>query len=396
MVRKDCEPDRQRGMENQSPARLTMVVLAMFWSIGVSTECARAGTIRLWPTAVVIQETIRLNELCAFRGFSTEEERLVSDLTVGEAPKPGGSRVIHIDLIRTLLAESEINMATVTFHGPMRCSVSRPSTASKVDSDSTPIPRKMTRKKGVFVRRKASSRQPKRVSDAKPSPQPATLRAAVTDFFNAELSRYGGKAEITFDRISEPILDLSGPTYTFRVRRAQGPALGMVSVEVEVIANAKTVQTVPMVAHVTMTRPAVVARHSINQGATIQRSDVEIISLTFARTDKLGVNDSARVIGQRARRFIAEGSLVRSSDIESVPLVVRGQLVTVASVVGAVRVVTTAKAAGDGLLGEIIRVRAMGKIRTEFDARVVGPGKVQVGPDPTAEQRIELAQVSSS
>ena len=58
---------------------------------------------------------------------------------------------------------------------------------------------------------------------------------------------------------------------------------------------------------------------------------------------------------------------------------VRGQLVTLASVQGAVRVVTTAKALQDGLLGETITVRAVDNRHVELDAVVVGPVSVQVG-----------------
>ena len=150
-------------------------------------------------------------------------------------------------------------------------------------------------------------------------------------------------------------------------------------------------QTVPVVAQVSLVRPALVARRSINQGAVIRPQEVELVPLTFSRTDKLGIDDTAQVIGQQAKRFISAGSLIDCSMIESVPLVTRGQLVTLTSVAGAVRVVTTAKALEDGLLGETIAVRAADDKRVEFDAVVVGPGAVDIGYGQTAKRLASAA-----
>ena len=61
------------------------------------------------------------------------------------------------------------------------------------------------------------------------------------------------------------------------------------------------------------------------------------------------------------------------------PLVLRGQLVTLSSVSGAIRAVTTVKAAENGLLGEVVTVRTVDDDRTELDAVVTGPGRVEIG-----------------
>ena len=199
------------------------------------------------------------------------------------------------------------------------------------------------------------------------------------DHFAAQSARYRGTADVVFDQTSEQILDLASPPYEFRVRRLRGSPLGMTPLEVDVIVGGRAVQTVPLVVQVTLIRRVVVARRSINQGATIRAVDLGFTEMSFTRLDKLGVIDVSRVIGQRCKRFVPAGTLIAMSMIESVPLVQRGQLVTVTSEVGRIKVTTTAKASETGLLGEVITLRAVDNKRVEFDGVVVGPGAVRIG-----------------
>jgi len=169
-----------------------------------------------------------------------------------------------------------------------------------------------------------------------------------------------------------------------------------VAVEVDVLSGGSVVQTVPLAVQVFMTRDVVVARRSINQGATIGLKDVETTELRFDRVEQIGLLDATRIIGQRAKRFVSSGSMIDLADVESVPIVVRGQLITLVSVAGGVEVVTTAKAAGDGLYGDTIKVRAVDNRRVEFDAVVIGPARARVGRSaPTLQTPVSLVKVGS-
>jgi flagella basal body P-ring formation protein FlgA len=341
----------------------------------------RAGSVRLWPSAVVVEETIRLSDLCDLTGFDESVERRLAGLAVADAPPAGGARVIHMAMIRAALTASGANMATVTLGGPTQCAVTRPSAAVKPSVSPSRVGAQRT-----AARAKGSQAEP---------PTPSTLRDAVFDYFDTELVRFKGKAEIDFDRTAQRVLDLSGPEYRFRVRRRGGPALGLVQLEVDVLAKGKVVQTVPLVVRVVMMRRVVVARNPVNQGATVKASDVELTALSFSRVENLGVADTALVVGQRAKRFISAGCLIEPAMLESVPLVTRGQLVKLTSVVGMVRVVTSAKALDSGLLGETIRVRAPDNKRSELDGVVVGPGRVQIGSAPAEAAGSVVAMGSS-
>lgn len=379
MRRKDCE-DRNLNSVRPSvcrPARVPRLVVLLALLVCAPVGASRAGTVRLWPHAVVVDDTVRLSDLCELKGFDPNTERELVGLAVAGAPVAGGSRVIHRDMIRSVLAEGGANMAQVRLSGATRCAVTRPSHVA-------PAPARSER---TVVR---SDGMRKRAADIRPTPS-ATLRQAVLDYFNAEFARYRGKADVVFDHTSQKVLDLSGPTYDFRLRRRSSSPLGLIQLEVSVLADGGCVQTVPLVVQVSMIRPVVITRRSINQGATIQASDVELTPLSFTRLNKLGLGDVAQAIGLRAKRFVAAGTMLESPALESVPLVLRGQLVRLQSVAGGVQIVTTGKAMRDGLLGEVVAVRSLANKRVEFDAIVIGPGSVRIGTGPTTRVGASIA-----
>jgi flagella basal body P-ring formation protein FlgA len=224
--------------------------------------------------------------------------------------------------------------------------------------------------------------------------RPRTLRDAVIGFFRDELARYGGRPDVVFDRTDEKVLELAGPAYEFRVRRGAGAVLGLVPVTVEVLMGGAVAQCVPMAVQVSMIRPVVIASRSINQDATIRAADVEVLPVTLSRVDQLGIAETAQVIGQRAKRFLPAGSTIEPGVLEAVPLVTRGQIVTLTAAEGAVQIVTTASAMRDGR-GETITVRSSDNQRVEFDAVVVGRAAVHLGAPPAGLPSPPLAEAGS-
>ena len=395
MGRKDCEnagctSARSGGTGSLRPPlrrRASWMLAGASLVLCAHSAGVRGESVRLWSSAVVVDDSIRVEDVCELRGLDSQTERRLAQLVVGEAPAAGGSRIIHLELIRSVLAANGANLARLTLSGATQCAVSRPSQPSPTPASAA---NRSSTSSGSSNRRKAEGDH-KATSDASESANGKTLRQAVIDHFNAEFARYGGTAEIIFDRTSEQVLDLSGPAYEFKVRRKGNSPLGLCPLEVEVLSQGRAVQTVPLVVQVTLTRRVVIARRTINQGAAIAAADVELTALSFTRVDELGLDDVAQTVGQRAKRVISAGSLVETEMLEAVPLVLRGQLVTMTSLAGAVRVVTTGKAGDDGRRGEVIRVRAADDRKVEFDAVVVGPGEVQLGVGTATKGESRLA-----
>lgn len=347
---------------------LTLMTLA----VALAPHVVAAGTIRVWPTAVVTQDTVMLSAVAEMQGFDTAEQEALATLEVATAPEAGGSKYIALDTVRSALRDAGHNLADIRVQGASQCAVSRP---AEDPADAAAKTAHSGKAPNIDSINKSTDR-----------PRSGSLRDAVTDFIHQELRRYGGQPEVTFDRSADQLLNLGGPQYSFQVRRRGGGPLGITSVEVDVVSEGKIVQSVPLVVQVRMTRALLTARRAINQDARIRAEDVNVTSVTLTRLDQLGLDDSAAVIGQRAKRFIPVGTQISPDMLDSVPLVRRGELVTLEATVGGISVVTSAKADEDGRLHEVIRVRSLEGQREEFDAVVISAGKVRLGgPAETGE-----------
>jgi flagella basal body P-ring formation protein FlgA len=336
---------------------------AVAWSavfVALPASVCWAGptqTARMWSRAVVVDDQIRLGDLCELAGFDIETHERLRNLVVADAPPPGGSRVIALRQLRELIAGAGVNLAQTIVKGAAECGVSRPRVLA-----APPVP--------------ASAGEQLKRGPAPPAP--ASLRDAVQSYFEAELARYGGQVQIDFSRRAAAMLELAGPEFQFDVRRRTGRLVGLIDVEVDVRQEGRAIQTVKLQPIVTLSRRVVVARRAINQKAPIRQEDVQLVEMTFSRLDCLGVTELARVVGQRATKFMPAGTLVELRNLESVPLVKRGQLVDVVSRAGGITVVTTAKALGSGVLGDTVELRSGDRGSRRLAAIVTGPQRVEL------------------
>lgn len=382
MTRKDCESSQLKNAGWHGHARAwssrttftspAIALLGLLATLTVGTS-ARADSVRIYATAVVTADQVLITDVCQLRGVEATLAETMNHQLVTDAPVEGGTKIVHMQMIRDALAAGGANMATLIVTGARECTISRPAPSKPKDEPPADIKSKAT---------KTPAPESANVAlQAKPTKTPnKTLRQAVTDDFNREYARRGGTIELEFDRTSGAALELAG--YEFIVRRKPGPRPELSLVEVDVMQDQNVVQTVAMTVRASLQRQVAVALRAINQGATIRPADVDLRTMTFNRLDAATIGDLSECIGQRAKRFIAENNVIEPAAIEGVPLVTRGQLVTLTSVCGAIRVVSSGRAEREGHLGEMITVRAVDDTKAEYDGVVVGPGKVELVSEP--------------
>lgn len=380
MVRKDCD------MRN---ARVRAVVFAMI--IAGTTQLARAGQLKLWSSAVVVADSIRLGDLVEFREMDSLESDQLRNIFITEAPPQGGSRIIHHEMIRAALSQKGVNLARISLKGAAQCEVRRPA-ALQPANDQANVSDGAPNVNGPDN----SNASPLHVhggSAPNATGGGQSLRAAIEAHFQGEFERFGGKVEVLFDRKDDGVLELTGPPLKFEIRPEEKAILGLTAVEVQLVREGLPPQTVRMVVRTALSRNVVTARRAINQGATVVAADVELLPVTFTHLDDTGIDDISAVLGQRAKKFIAAGASVNPDYLEPVPLVLRGQLITLVSEVGGVRIVTTAKAGNAGRRGEIIRVRCLDDNKAELDAVVTAPGEARAlgAAEPRGDSKPRLA-----
>lgn len=365
MPSKDC--DKPENVSHHRPGYWAVAVWLCMAGLASADDI---GKVRLWPEAVVVAQTITVGDLCGLTGFDAATHERLRAVELSESPKPGGSKVIGLSVLRQALGQAGVNMARTIVHGAAQCGVRRPRTVH------APA---------------ASSAVPAAAGLARAVETVNGLRQAVAAFFERELTDYPGQVQIDFDRRSQAVLDLAGPEFRFDVRRRNGRSLGMIELEVEIFRSGESVQTVELRPIVRLVRKVVTARRPINQKAQVRPQDVQLSERTFERLEHLGVTDLRVVIAQRAKRFIPAGTLLKPSDLESVPLVNRGQLVDVVSRSGGITVVTVAKALQAGSLGDLVELRGgHGRRDRHLVGVVVGPRRVEI-----RDQALALGQTGN-
>ncbi len=83
------------------------------------------------------------------------------------------------------------------------------------------------------------------------------------------------------------------------------------------------------------------------------------------------------LIGKRLNRMVTEGTILRKSMLEEMPVIERGDAVTLTVTSGSVTVSTQAVARQDGRVGDIIAVQRNGT-HTRFRARVIDDNTVEL------------------
>ena len=125
-------------------------------------------------------------------------------------------------------------------------------------------------------------------------------------------------------------------------------------------------------------RPVVVVRRDVARGEVLGPDDVEVRA---GRSVRGALTDPARAVGKRARRSLRAGATLAAADLETVPVVSRGDLVRLVARVGGVTASTLGRALEPAGLGERLRVENLTSGRTVAGVlREAGVVDVAAGP----------------
>ncbi len=370
VICKDCNILRH----NRSAASMVIIALTVCASMTATRGWADefssdAQTVHLWPTTTVSSETIRLEDCCTLRGFDKETLDALNGTFLANSPRPGGSLIIGEEDVMRAIRKGGGNLASVILAGARQSRVTRPASRDPQDAQQS-----------------AQSS-----SGAQTSPK-RTLRDAVQDAIESVLPDHPGTLELQFGRTDGATLDLSEPEYTFEVRLRSNHPLGRMStIDVAIVRDGEMLQEVQLVVAETLLVDVVVAVNPINQNATITREDVKMVARSYDDAQKIAATSLASVVGQRAKRYIQINTTVSMKDVESVPLVHRGQTVDLISVFGNINVKTAARAISGGRLGDVVQIRTGSGRESTLSAVVVGNRRVRIQGASAAPEALTLA-----
>jgi len=202
------------------------------------------------------------------------------------------------------------------------------------------------------------------------------------------------RVQITFNPTVQPILELTEPAYTFNItpKDHDGPCVGLVGFDVELSKSGQKPKIVSVLAQVEVEAPLLAPVRQINSKEELEKNDVEVVWRKIGRDEMKNsyVTDLNVIEGQRAKRIIPAGTPLVAGVLESMPLVKRGQLITVIYRSGGLELRTVGQAQETGCRDQLIMVRNERSGQT-FRAKVDRSGIVLVEA-PAAMAEVSLAE----
>jgi len=316
--------------------------------------------LKIRPQACVHGRTATVADMVAFveadsaLRASLAEQPVLSDL------KPGITVTVDHARIERHLRELGVNLAYVLLTGAAVCEV-------------TALPAPEQQATGPAPGSAAAAESAR-------APGAKTLAEALRAYVTQELSGLNGAIELEFERAGEPFLGLTDPPWSFDINARGRERLGLREFRVVLSRDGRAHRTLHLTARVRLTKPVLVAQQPLNVGTCVRRDDLALESRLFEREADIGLSEFSQAIGQRVRRFVPAGQMIRAEDLRSEDLVRRSRPVTVIGTAPSLHVRVAAVALDSGGYGETVRVR-IGDTRKDHRVLrgvVAGVGTVRV------------------
>jgi len=319
---------------------LTFMFLTVFVIAGaLSSAWSSDGVvIKGFKKAEVSDDTIYLGKICTVTGKDAAKIRQIRGIALGRAPLPGNSRGIDTDYIKLRLKQAKVDPDRVRFQMPDTIEVSRAS---------------------VTISREE-------------------IRRAVDNFIRANISWDQDRVKIRKIEVNTDVVLPKGDV-SYRIeplRNAQYK--GNIALPIHFTVNGLFQKRILATAEVSLLTDVVVVKKSLRRHGRINEDDIELKEKDLSKTHSNVITDPEEVLGKRAKRSIAAGTILRPDHIEYPPLVKRGDVVLVVAEAAGLRV--TALGVVDqreGRRGERIKVENLDSKKNIY-ARVLDSKTVEV------------------
>lgn len=215
----------------------------------------------------------------------------------------------------------------------------------------------------------------------KPAPaqlnREAEIRTAVADHVQRKTADLGW--EIRLRRISisgNPKLPEGLLEYEVLAPR-QWEGLGAASLAVVARQNDRVVGNIPVQVDVEALAEMIVALRQLDHGTIITAMDVAVQKRDVAAVAGKFTRQAGDLVGKRTRTTIKANAAVRTDQVEKVPLVKSGQMVTIVAENEVFKISVSGRARSAGAEGDVIMVQNLNSLK-EIPARVVNATTVQV------------------
>jgi flagella basal body P-ring formation protein FlgA len=314
--------------------------------------------IRLWSTATVTETQVKLGRIATLTGDETVTSSLKNIIVITDLP--GNHKItVRAWQIAQQIGTGGYDVSRINITGAASCLVQ------------------------LVSARDQKAREVSLPADqAARSAPPASLEARLREIVCQNLASQGlpkeNEVKISFNPGLRELLALTNPPYEFQITPQRSPNwVGLVAFKVKVYRDSQEVQDLPILADVRVRMQVLVAAKTINSKARIGKTDIEKSWRAINSLKDKYLTDAGDVLDQQAKKMISLGTVITKDFLEPLPLVKRGQLVTVIYRKGGLDIRTVGKSLQSAFKNEVIQVRNE-RSKEVFRAKVVGPGQVSV------------------
>lgn len=206
---------------------------------------------------------------------------------------------------------------------------------------------------------------------------PELLVDAASAVLTKALQQEGRKIELT-PAEAAPEIKLPRGEVSLRARvAANAQPRRQMTAWVDISLDGALYRTVPLVFTVSLMEPVLVTRVDMSKGQAAACTNLEIQQRDIAALPSTPQTGDCANMQHRLRRNVAAGSVLMAGELEPIPAVSEGDLVTLEVTNGAVSLESRALALTDGQIGQRIAVRATTS-QESILATVVAPGVVNL------------------
>ena len=203
------------------------------------------------------------------------------------------------------------------------------------------------------------------------------VREAVTTFVKNRTSGLGWDVRVRRTIISGDLKLPEGKIDYEIVAPQQWEGWGSISIAVLARQKDKVLRNIPVRVDVEALADTVVTLQQINYGELISAADVVLQKREITYNSHLAARTIDEVVGKRSRTTLRANQPVRADQVERVPLVKSGQIVTIVAENDVMKISVSGKARSSGAVGDMIRVQNLTSLK-EMPARVIDASTVQV------------------
>jgi flagella basal body P-ring formation protein FlgA len=337
---------------------------------------------------------VRLGDVAEIISADRADARRLAALPLMPAPPIGSERFLRKREVEDLLAAHGQNLSELRFEGAVQVAIS----TSTVNADVSGTTQTVDRYKPMNLHAAILAAPSGGVgavsdNDARDNEVRDELHRAILRYLSSATGR-ADSWQVSCDLTAAQLTQLRGATSPLECQGGRAPWIGRQRFVVSFTTPQGAVR-LPIGADVNGgVTQVVVALGPIARGAVITAADVElrtVASLPASTSRRSPIVSLDKLVGMEARQAIQPDDMIFTDQVQSPLLVKRGEIITVVSQGGGVRVRTTARARQDGAKGELVQVETL-ETREPYDARVTGLREAAVfaaiGRPPTKSKEV--------